>query len=177
MSLLFDTFWADPLGLSDPFFTPFSRPTANRGLLGAPAWSGDLSLTTPRSGPSGQLAQRGSTDWDAFLRGPKLDITENDKNYVISADLPGVNKSDITVNVQNGMLNIEGHRKDERKEDDPQTKSHYSERTYGSFRRAVRLPADVEPDNISAKMDNGVLTLNIAKNLKSAEGRKEIKLQ
>lgn len=92
---------------------------------------------------------------------PSAEVTEENKSYRISAELPGVDEKDISLTLQDHMLTISGEKKSERKEE---TKDHHlSERRYGSFQRSFRVPDDVDEDRISAAFDKGVMTIVLPK--------------
>jgi HSP20 family protein len=93
---------------------------------------------------------------------PRMDISEEENQYMISMDIPGLTKADISIKVENGTLKVEGERKDERK-----GKHHHAERAYGKFIRSFSLPDDVDSAKIEAKVDNGVLELKMPKNKKA----------
>lgn len=103
---------------------------------------------------------------------PSVDIEESEKLYMIRAELPGVEKKDIHVNVENNVLTIRGE-KQIRTED---TKKHRIESSYGSFIRSFTLPTTVVADNIEAKFLNGILNLNIPKATKDEKPEFEVKI-
>lgn len=109
----------------------------------------DRALSTNRS-REGQL----NTDWT-----PSVDITENDDEFLIKAELPEVNKEDIDVNVDNGVLTLSGERKSESRDE----KEHRVERFYGSFSRSFSLPENVSSDAIRAESKDGMLYLHLPK--------------
>lgn len=90
---------------------------------------------------------------------PALDITESDDEYVVTVELPGVKKEDVTVEVKEGVLTILG----EKKREVTKEKGRWMERSYGSFQRCFTLPPDASGDKIDASFRDGVLTLHIAK--------------
>lgn len=92
---------------------------------------------------------------------PPLDIVEDDGDYVLRADLPGVSADDVTIEIIDSTLKITGERKAEHEEQ----KDGYSrlERSYGSFSRTLALPAGVDPESIKATFDRGVLEIHIPK--------------
>jgi HSP20 family protein len=100
---------------------------------------------------------------------PSVDIKENDKQFTIIADIPGVDPKDIHVSMDNGLLSIEGERKTEKKDEDNGYKR--VERSYGSFHRRFSLPETADSDHVTAKGNNGVLEITIAKR-ESAKARK-----
>lgn len=92
---------------------------------------------------------------------PSVDIYETDNAVVITAELPGVKKDDIEIEVENNILSIKG----ERKEDHEVSEDNYyrRERVVGRFHRAFTLPVDCNHDAIKANFENGVLRLEIPK--------------
>ncbi|GAB6074845.1 Hsp20/alpha crystallin family protein [Nautilia lithotrophica] len=104
---------------------------------------------------------------------PAVNEKVDEKGYYLEIDLPGVEKENIEISVNEGILTISGERKLERKEE----KENYTriESFFGRFERSFKLPADADADNIEAKYENGVLKLFIPKRPKP-EGKKiEIK--
>jgi len=92
----------------------------------------------------------------------RLDISEDEEKYFVTVDIPGLAKEDVSVTVENGVMKIEGERKEEKK-----GKYHHTERTYGKFLRSFSLPDDVDTSKIEAKAANGVLELQMPKNKKA----------
>lgn len=90
------------------------------------------------------------------------DVAESDDSYTLTADLPGFNKDDIKIEVNDGVLTVSAERKTETEETSSNGKIIHKERSYGSYQRSFSL-ADIEEDNITAKYDNGVLTLTLPK--------------
>lgn len=103
-----------------------------------------------------------------FEHMPKVEVKENGKSYTVSVELPGLDEKDVKVQVEDDVLTISGEKKIERADD----KTHYSERSYGSFTRAFTLPADADHNGITATFAKGVLALQIAK---AAAPRAEVK--
>lgn len=97
-----------------------------------------------------------SSDW-----APAVDIKETPEAYNIEAELPGMSKDDVKVTVQNGVLSIQGERKQEEETDD--RKQHRIERFYGSFLRRFTLPENVDEDSVKASFKDGVLSLTLTK--------------
>ena len=95
---------------------------------------------------------------------PLVDITEDEKQYVITAELPEVKKEDVKVTVENGRLAIAGERKFEHEEKD--RKYHRIERSYGTFRRSFALPDTANAENVLAEFKDGVLKVRIPKSEK-----------
>ena len=125
------THWS-PFGDMDDFFKVFNR-----------------SLRKP-------LTHEGllSTDWT-----PSVDITENDKEFLIKAELPEVKKEDLNVDVDNGVVTISGERRSETKDE----KEPRIERFYGSFSRSFTLPDNVKEEDIRAENRDGMLYLHLPK--------------
>jgi HSP20 family protein len=92
---------------------------------------------------------------------PQVDITEDDKEYLIKADLPEMRKDDIKVTVENGVLSIRGERKLEKEEKGK--KYHRVERSYGSFVRSFGLPEDANGSDVNAEFKDGVLAVHLKK--------------
>ena len=93
---------------------------------------------------------------------PRWDLSETDKEFHIHAELPGVDKKDVKVDVEGDTLSISGEKRHEKKEGEGQ-KWHRIERSYGSFKRSVRLPDGVEPASVKASFENGVLEVTVPK--------------
>ena len=92
---------------------------------------------------------------------PTVDISETDKEYLIKAHLPEVEKDDIDLTVENGILTISGERKYEKEEDTE--KQHRVESMYGRFSRSFTLPADADEAKIKAKSKKGTLKVHVPK--------------
>jgi HSP20 family protein len=105
---------------------------------------------------------------------PRVDISESDTNYIIKADLPGMDKKDVTISVENGVLSITGEKADEHKKENG--KYYHLERSYGKFSRTFYLPEGADAEKISAAMRNGVLELEIPKTEKQKPKNIEIKV-
>lgn len=97
-----------------------------------------------------------TSDW-----APAVDVKEEDKQFVIIADIPGVDPNDIEVHMENGVLSIRGERESEKKEEREGYKR--IERSRGSFYRRFSLPDTADADKISAKSKHGVLEITIPK--------------
>lgn len=92
---------------------------------------------------------------------PRTDIAETDKQFEIQLAVPGFDKKDFNVELNEGLLTISGERKFEKKEKD---KNFYSIQTeYGSFKKSFQLPESIQSDKIEASYENGILSLFIPK--------------
>jgi HSP20 family protein len=96
---------------------------------------------------------------------PSVDIGENDKEFLVKAELPEVKKEDIKVNVDDGTLTISGERKVEKEEKG--MKFHRVERAYGRFERAFSLPEQTDAAHITSEYKDGILTVHLPKNPKA----------
>jgi HSP20 family protein len=106
----------------------------------------------------------------------KIDVSESDKEYKISAELPGFKKDEIDVKVDEDMLVLSAETKSE-VEEEKEGFSHY-EKHYGSFRRTFQIPEEVESEKIEAKMKDGVLTLTLPRNKEKAkDGEHRVTIQ
>lgn len=92
---------------------------------------------------------------------PEIDVSETDKEIRIAVDLPGVDQKDVDVTLDDDVLTIRGEKRSERKEE--KENYHFSERSFGSFQRALRLPLRVDAAKIKADFDNGVLKVTVPK--------------
>ncbi len=101
---------------------------------------------------------------------PAIDLSEDEKAYKISAELPGIDAKDIDVSVTGDMLVLKGEKRQEKEEKDKNY--HFSERTYGSFQRAFELPSSVDRNKVAADFSKGVLTITLPK---TAEAQKPVK--
>jgi len=123
---------------------------------------------TPDLEPFGRF----SIGWAAT---PAVDLVEKDKEYQITAELPGIDEKNVEVKLSNGSLIISGEKKEEREEKD---KGYFlSERRYGSFRRAFRVPENVEADKIDATFTKGVLTVRLPKSAQAQKAEKSIDIK
>ncbi|MBF6614163.1 MAG: Hsp20/alpha crystallin family protein [Chloroflexi bacterium] len=92
---------------------------------------------------------------------PAIDIREGNNEYTVTAELPGINPDDVEIYLQEGTLVLKGEKKFER--ENREEGYHRMERSYGSFRRAIRLPDNVDAERIDASFNNGLLTLTLPK--------------
>jgi HSP20 family protein len=117
------------------------------------------------------------TDLPGFTREerewlPNIDISETDKEFVVRAEVPGIDKKDIDITLTEGLLTIKGERKHEKEGKDECY--HRKESRYGSFSRTFRFPSELERDKVDAKYDNGVLKVTIPKAEKAAAKKIEV---
>ena len=141
----------------DRLFDDFGRgwrfPTSRSLFGGRSLWSDDMS-------------------WGAV---PAVDLVEGDKEYEITAELPGMDESNIDVSLANGVLTLKGEKKEEKEE--KKKDSYYSERRYGSFQRSFQVPEGVDADKIEASFKKGVLTLKLPKTAEAQKKQKKIQIK
>ena len=104
---------------------------------------------------------------------PVVDISETEDAFVIKAELPGVDKDDVSVKIENGILTIRGEKKAETED----KKNHRIECTYGSFVRSFTLPQTTKSDSIKAEYKNGILNLTIPKSEEVKPKEIEVKIK
>jgi HSP20 family protein len=104
---------------------------------------------------------------------PVVDITEDEKEFVVKAELPGLKREEVSVTVQDGVLSITGERKVEKEEKNK--KYHRVERSYGSFVRSFTLPETADASKVNAEFKDGVLNVKLAKSPKAQPKTIEIK--
>lgn len=102
---------------------------------------------------------------------PAVNVEETKEELVLSAELPGLGKDQISIDLENNVLTISGEKAEERTEGDEERRYHVWERKYGAFQRSFTLPRTVKADEIRAHFDNGILRVHMPK-LAEAKGRK-----
>jgi HSP20 family protein len=105
---------------------------------------------------------------------PTADISEDENEYVIKAELPELKKEDVKVTVENGVLTISGERKFEKEE--KKKKYHRVERAYGRFVRSFALPDNADPSKVKADFKDGMLTVHLPKSEKAKPKQIEVKV-
>lgn len=153
----------------DPFSEPMGRavPTAMMNRL-IDRFLNDPFLAEPSGGMSelgGLLEETSGT--------LALDIAEDDQNVIVRASLPGFDKDDIDIEVQNGVLSINAEHKEEHEEKDERFVRR--ERRFGSLMRRIALPSNVQDDHCEAELRNGVLTLRIPKSEEAKPRKIQVK--
>ena len=104
---------------------------------------------------------------------PAFDISENDNEYVVKAELPGIDAKGLDIQFTNGLLTVKGEKKQE--EEDKGKDYHCVERRYGSFQRSFRIPDHIHTDKIDASYKDGILTLTLPKDESSKTKKIEVK--
>jgi HSP20 family protein len=111
--------------------------------------------------------------WSAFS--PQVDVTETNGEIKVSAELPGLDDGDIDVSLSNDVLTISGEKKEEKEE--REENRYRMERSYGSFRRAIPLPAEVDDEKVDAVFQKGVLTVTLPKTGETKSKKVAVKVQ
>ena len=104
---------------------------------------------------------------------PSIEISETDKTIEISAEMPGLERRDVEISIEDDTLSIRGEKKVEESKRDKNVQ--LSERTYGVFYRVLQLPSGIDPSGVQATMSNGVLKITIPKPAKSEPKKIEVK--
>jgi len=137
--------------LFDRFAGGFGLPAFGRMFDVEPDWRGESSFSFPA---------------------PAVDVTEDDKAYTITAELPGLEEKNVDVTVSGNMLTLKGEKRYEKEEKDKNR--HMSERAYGSFQRSFVLPDGIDRSKIAANLSKGLLTVTLPK---TAEAQKQQKIE
>ena len=134
-------------------------------------WSGSWRSPLALKFPDVEPFRRG----EIWGKAPAVDVAETEKGYEITAELPGMDESNIDVKVADGVLTIKGEKQEEKEE---KKKDYYvSERRYGSFQRSFTVPAGVDVEKIEAQFKNGILTVNMAKSAQAQKNEKKIEIK
>jgi HSP20 family protein len=107
---------------------------------------------------------------------PAIDIVEGANELTVKAELPGVNKNDVRVTFADGMLTIQGEKKEEKREKDETNQYHVYERSYGTFTRSFTLPNNIDEKHITAEFKDGVLTVHMPKGAEVKKNGKTIEI-
>lgn len=127
-----------------------------------------------RSALARPTGETGKDTLTIFDWAPRVDIAETAEEYQIKAELPEVKPEEVKVTVENGVLRIEGERKQEKEEKGK--RFHRIERSYGSFCRTFTLPDDVDENDVRAKLEGGMLNVRLTKAQKAKAKAIEVKL-
>jgi len=104
---------------------------------------------------------------------PTLDLTENPNEFIVKAEMPGLDPKDVDISLSDKLLTIKGEKKQEREE--KEENYHLTERSFGSFVRSIQLPAEVKSEKISASYKNGILRIVLPKSEEAK--KKEVKIK
>jgi HSP20 family protein len=169
-----------------PVSKPTAKPTtpAPLRLPGTDLWRGfhdEIDRMFDRfSQGFGLPSLRRAFDMPAFdtsltLAAPAIDVSEDDKAYRITAELPGMSDKDIDVTVTEDTITIKGEKREEKELKDKDY--YFTERRYGSFQRSFVLPSGVDRDKIAASLDKGILSLTLPKTADAVKQQKKIDIK
>ncbi|MBM3271420.1 MAG: Hsp20/alpha crystallin family protein [Candidatus Sericytochromatia bacterium] len=116
-----------------------------------------------------------STPTTTTFWAPRVNVRETPEAYEITADVPGVAREDLRIDVENNQLVLRGRRKDER--EDKTGTWHRVEKIYGEFERAFTLPTGLKKDDIKASLRDGILTVAVPKAEEARPRQVEIKIE
>jgi len=146
--------WHSFRGEMDRLFDRFGFPSLRRVFDMEPSWRPTSSFN---------------------FSAPAIDMSEDDKAYRISAELPGIDAKDIDVSVSGDTLVLKGEKRQQKEEEDKNY--HFSERSYGSFQRSFQLPLSIDRDKVAADFSNGVLTITLPKAAEAQKPQKKIEIR
>ena len=109
-------------------------------------------------------------DRDAVV--PSIDVRETETEFVVEAELPGMDEKDVSVILNNGVLTLKGEKKSEREE--KKDDYHLTERSYGSFQRSFQVAKTIDADKVKAGFENGVLKVTLPKRPEAVKAEKRI---
>jgi HSP20 family protein len=160
---------------------------------------GQVALMRPDLNLFGSLQREVDRLFEDFTRGmapangggsmlmPSIDVTETDKEIEVTVDLPGLERKDVDISLENDVLTIRGEKKIETKPDEKAGKEgkdaqdakdktyHVAERIYGVFYRVIQLPPGIDPSKVQATMSKGVLKIAIPKPVRNSAAKIEVK--
>jgi len=146
--------WHSFRGEMDRLFDRFGFPSLRRVFDMEPSWRPASSFS---------------------FSAPAIDMSEDDKAYRISAELPGIDAKDIDVSVSGDTLILKGEKRQEKEEKDKNY--HFSERSYGSFQRSFQLPSRIDQNKVAADFSKGVLTITLPKTAEAQKPQKKIEVR
>ncbi len=164
----------------------------SKSYLMPTSWSPWTSSLTSGGAPIDSLQRRMSRVFDDMFSGfelgaatgtseklsafaPKVALTEDEKRYKVTAELPGMNEGDIDISLTKDGLTLRGEKKEER--ESKEGGAYYSERTYGSFMRQFPLLVEVDEDKVEANFSKGVLTITLPKAAAAQKQTKKISVR
>jgi HSP20 family protein len=117
--------------------------------------------------------------WEAtsepFVWAPRVDFTDENGHFVLTAELPGVELGDVDIEIEGNVLTLKGEKKTKLEHKDERVQ--FTERRYGAFERSFTLPSAADPEKIDASFHQGVLTIEIAKRPEARGKKIEVKAQ
>jgi HSP20 family protein len=110
-----------------------------------------------------------------MMRAPLADVVETENSIRVVLEVPGMDPGALSVDIENNVLTISGEKQEHKTEGEDQSVWHLSERRYGNFSRSFVLPRDVDPENIDAHFENGLLTVTIPKSERARRRRIDVR--
>jgi HSP20 family protein len=149
-----------------------------------PAWVNPVSLMTDMD----RLLDDFKSDWEStfmiprafstdLVRQPLMDLSDNGKEYVVKAEVPGISKDDLNIEITEHGIEISGETKAEEKEEDKEKGYLRHERRYSSFYRSLPLPNAVQTDKADAVLKDGVLTVRLPKVASTEKKAKKVQVK
>ena len=147
--------------------TPYRSGAADRYRSADPFWSLHRQINRMFDDVLGEIG--GTREMMAGVLAPRVDVTEDDKETRITAELPGVHEKDIDLSVDGDIVTIRAEKRTEH--DETRGRGHVTERAYGTFERSLRLPYPADADQVRAHFDRGVLTVTLPRNAETERAR------
>lgn len=105
---------------------------------------------------------------------PNIDLTEREKEYILTGEFPGLDANDIDIELRDNSLTLRGEKRSQHEHKDGERV--HIERSFGSFSRSFSFGVEIDEDNASAEMKNGVLTIHVPKSVKVLKGAKKLSI-
>jgi HSP20 family protein len=152
-------------------FDPFHEFRREMDRMFDRFWRGGFGLPSPWRMFEGERSWPGESGMN--FSAPAIDFAEDEKAYHLTAELPGLSDKDINLTLTDDMLMLTGEKREEREDKN----THYSERRFGSFRRAIQLPQHIDRDKIEANFRNGVLNVTLPKTPDAMQRQRKIEVK
>lgn len=146
---------------------PFTR--RQRGSANITPFRDDFDEFVRRFFEPREMARWGLEKW------PVMDISENDQEFIVKAEVPGCKAEDIDISIHGNILTVTGEKKQEKEENEEGL--YHVERSYGTFRRDVSLASDVDPSKVEAKCKDGLLNIKLPKTETSKSSKIKVKAE
>ncbi len=106
---------------------------------------------------------------------PKIDVKENEKEFILTGEFPGMGDKDINIELKNNTITLSGEKRFEHEQKEGERT--YVERSYGSFSRTIPLECEIDEDNALAEMKHGLLKITVPKSAKTIKGAKKLSIK
>ncbi|HEY9233587.1 MULTISPECIES: Hsp20/alpha crystallin family protein [Phenylobacterium] len=154
--------WSGSRGLSRQGWDPFTSFRREMDRLFD-------DFLTPAEGRSFAPTREGAAAW------PSIEVDENDQAYRVTAELAGLNRDDVKIELRDNALTLSGERRDERTEEDKGRC--YTERTYGKFARTIPFSHEIDGDRVEANFKDGVLKIALPKSTRAQDQTRQIEIK